>query len=261
MKRRRRSDRRSKGIRQIWRALNIEQRVAAIGAVLLIVSTFGPFSFVEAAVALTGLAVLALLRARGEGRRFHLPLGDGTAILMAALWSALLIVTRLLDRPLGQSVLALGCAVILAAAGLRERTKRPPDDLPPEAPPRPGGEPAPAPTEPLHPDPDEEPTAWLDHGIGEDPTQRLAGEPHDDPAARGDEERTTQRVNESEGEPSGRLWDEPADKTTQRLRRLITSAPQPARPPGPSARRRPRAVHPRALHPHTRRPPPGSADR
>ena len=30
-----------------WRRLNFEQRVAAVGAVLLIVSTFGPFSFVE----------------------------------------------------------------------------------------------------------------------------------------------------------------------------------------------------------------------
>jgi len=210
---------RSKSIRGVWRVLNVEQRVAAVGAVLLIVSTFGPFSFVEAAVALTGLAVLALLRARGDGRRFHLPLGDGTAILVAALWSALLIVTRLLDRPLGQSVLALGCAAILAAAGLRERTKRPADDLPPEAPPHARyDEPGPAPTEPLPPDPDEEPTAWLDHGIGEDPTRRLAAEPQDDPDARAAEQDTTQRVSEPGEQPSGRLWDEPADAHTRRLR-------------------------------------------
>jgi len=195
---------RSKGTREVWRALNIEQRVAAVGAVLLIVSTFGPFSFVEAAVALAGLAVLALLRARGEGRRFHLPLGDGTAILVAALWSALLIVTRLFDRPLGQSVLALGCAAILAAAGLRERTKRPADDLPPEAPPSPRDEPDPAATEPLHPEPDEEPTAWLDD-VGEDPTRGPTDEPAGDPTVRDEPTEAT-------------TSDEPADTPTRRLR-------------------------------------------
>lgn len=122
-------------VRDSWRALNAEQRVAGVGALLLIVSTFGPFSFVEAAIVLTGIGVLALLRARAAGRRFHLPFGDGTAIIAAALWSALLILTRIFDRPFGLSVLALGCAASLAAAGLRERTKRPADDVaPPPAP-------------------------------------------------------------------------------------------------------------------------------
>jgi hypothetical protein len=121
--------------RDTWRALNAEQRVAGIAAVLLIVSTFGPFSFVEAAIALTGLGVLALLRARAAGRRFHLPFGDGSAVLAAALWSALLILTRIFDRPFGLSVLALACAAILAAAGLRERSKRPADDVAPPEPP------------------------------------------------------------------------------------------------------------------------------
>ncbi|HZI92009.1 MAG TPA: hypothetical protein VFD31_10350 [Thermoleophilaceae bacterium] len=132
---------------ETWRSLNTEQRVAAVGAVLLIVSTFGPFSFVEAAIVLTGLSVLYLLRARAHRREFHLPSGDGTVILAAGLWSALLIVVRLFDRPLGLSVLALACAAILAAAGLRERTKRPADDVPPRsrASPR-SGEPAEAPT-------------------------------------------------------------------------------------------------------------------
>ena len=119
---------------KLWRRLGIEQKVAAVASVLLIVSTFGPFSAVEAGVILTALGVLALLRARAEGRRFHLPLGDGTVILAAAGWAALLIVTRLFDRPFGQNVLALACAALLAAAGLRERAIRPPDDVP--APPR-----------------------------------------------------------------------------------------------------------------------------
>lgn len=110
--------------------LNLEQKAAAVGAVLLTVSTFGPFSFIEAAEILVALGVLALLRARAMGKRFHLPLGDGTAIAAAGLWAAGLIVVRLLDRPLGQNLLALACAAILVAAGARERAKRPADDLP-----------------------------------------------------------------------------------------------------------------------------------
>ena len=170
-----------------WRRLNTEQRVAAVGAILLVVSTFGPFSFVEAAVALTGLAVLVLLRQRADRKRFHLPFGDGTVILGAALWSALLITIRLFDRPLGQSVLALGCAAILAAAGLRERAKRPPDDIP--EPPRADGreratvrlvpehQPTDEPTQRL---PTEEPTMRL----GEDDPVQLELEEPDDPASR-----------------------------------------------------------------------------
>jgi hypothetical protein len=122
----------------LFRALNPEQRVAAVGAVLLLVSTFGPFSFVEAAEVLIALAVLALLRARALGRRFHLPLGDGTAIAAAGLWAAILIVVRLFDRPLGQNLLALACCAILVGAGIRERAKRPADDLPAEPVPSPG---------------------------------------------------------------------------------------------------------------------------
>ncbi len=115
---------------EAWRRLNPEQRVAAVAALLLVASTFGPFSFVEAAIVLTAAGVLTLLKKRADGRPFHLPFGDGTVIFAAGLWSALLIVVRLFDRELGQSVLALACAAILAAAGARERAKRPADDLP-----------------------------------------------------------------------------------------------------------------------------------
>lgn len=104
---------------------------------LLVVSTFGPFSFVEAAIALTGISLLALLKQRAEGKEFHLPGGDGTVIALAGLWSALLILTRILDRPLGQSVLAFACAAIVAAAGLRERTKHPAEPVAPSPQPRP----------------------------------------------------------------------------------------------------------------------------
>ena len=116
----------------MWRAWNAEQRVAAVGALLLIVSTFGPFSWVELAIMLVGVAVLLLLRRRAQGRPFHLPFGDGIVIAAAGVWSGLLILIRLFDRPLGQGMLALACAALLLAAGLRERARRPMDDLPSE---------------------------------------------------------------------------------------------------------------------------------
>jgi hypothetical protein len=140
-----------------FRVLNLEQKAAAIGALLLIASTLGPFSFVELAEVLIGLGVLALLFARAEGKRFHLPFGDGTAIAGAGIWAGLLIVVRLFDRSLGQNLLALACAAILFLAGARERAKRPADDLPaehqalpapqggPEGPAPPGGPEVPAP--------------------------------------------------------------------------------------------------------------------
>jgi hypothetical protein len=115
--------------------LNFEQKVAAVGALLLAVSTFGPFSFVELAEILTAVGVLALLRARALGKTFHLPFGDGTVIAAAGVWAGLLIVVRLFDRPLGQNLLALVCAAILVIAGISERAKHPADDLPPAQPP------------------------------------------------------------------------------------------------------------------------------
>ena len=120
------------GVVDTWRRLNFEQRVAGIGALLLVVSTFGPFSFVEAAIVLIGLSVLLLLRKRAQGREFHIPFGDGTMIAVSGVWCGVLILIRLFDRPIGQGLLALACAAILVLAGLRERAKRPMDDLPAE---------------------------------------------------------------------------------------------------------------------------------
>jgi hypothetical protein len=123
---------RSSEVLAMWRAWNAEQRVAAVGATLLIVSTFGPFSWVELATVLVGVGVLLLLRRRAQGRPFHLPFGDGIVIAAAGAWSALLILVRIFDRPLGQNLLALACSALLVAAGLRERARRPMDDLPRE---------------------------------------------------------------------------------------------------------------------------------
>ncbi len=124
--------RRSSDLAAMWRVWNAEQRVAAVAAALLIVSTLGPFSWVELAIMLVGVAVLLLLRRRAQGRPFHLPFGDGIVIAAAGAWSALLILIRLFDRPLGQGMLALACAGLLFAAGIRERARRPMDDLPRE---------------------------------------------------------------------------------------------------------------------------------
>ena len=124
-----------------FRLLNLEQKAAAAAAVLLVVSTIGPFSFVELAELLVAAGVLALLFARAEGARFHLPFGDGTIIAAAGIWAGALIVARLFERPLGQNLLALACAAILFLAGARERAKHPADDIPPE---RAGAEPGPA---------------------------------------------------------------------------------------------------------------------
>ena len=118
-----------RGVARAWRGLSFEQRVAGVGALLLIVSTFGPFSFVEAAEVLVALAVIALLRARGLGGRFQLPFGDGMVIAAAGAWAGLLIAIRVFDRPLGLNLLALACAAILVIAGLGERAKRPPPEL------------------------------------------------------------------------------------------------------------------------------------
>jgi hypothetical protein len=131
-----------------FRALDLEQKAAAVGALLLVVSTFGPFSFVELAELLIAGGVLALLFARAERRSFELPFADGTLIAAAGVWAAGLIVARLLERSLGQNLLALACAAILFLAGVRERAKHPPAG---ERPSEPG--PAPARPEPREPRP------------------------------------------------------------------------------------------------------------
>lgn len=119
-----------RGVATTWRRLGPEQRVAAVGALLLIVSTLGPFTWVEAAQILVAAGVLALLRKRAGDERFHLPFGDGTVIAAAGAWAAILILIRLFDRSLGQNLLALACAALVIGAGLRERAKRPADDMP-----------------------------------------------------------------------------------------------------------------------------------
>ncbi|HET6447952.1 MAG TPA: hypothetical protein VFG31_02490 [Conexibacter sp.] len=158
-----------------WRALTPDGRLAALASAALFVSmflpwygvqgsrsigrsvsAFGAFSFVEAAVLLVALAVLALLFARTEHATFHLPGGDGTVLLAAGLWVAVLLVWRLFDKPHVADALvgvewgiffALVATGVLAYAGSRmRRTQRPPAPyvrerprIPTEVPPPPPG--------------------------------------------------------------------------------------------------------------------------
>src|SRR5947209_8381325 len=102
-----------------------ERRIAAIAAIALLVTmflpwyglqslnrktgaiyahninAFGDVSFVEAAIFLVAVGVLAMLIARVEGREFHLPGGDGTIALFAGGWATALIFYRVFDRPPG----------------------------------------------------------------------------------------------------------------------------------------------------------------
>ncbi len=108
-----------------WGALGRDQRVAALTSLGLFVSmllpwysktstvvvkgaassteqslsAFQAFSFVEAAVLLVSVGVLAMLFARAERRDFQLPGGDGTIVMVAGAWVAILIFYRLFDKP------------------------------------------------------------------------------------------------------------------------------------------------------------------
>ena len=108
-------------LQSVLRSLDAEQRLAGLAALALTVTlvlpwyqvsvargsvfvasnrtAFGVFSFVEAAVLLVAAGVLVLLFARGERKGFHLPGGDGTVILAAGAWAAILLLWRVFDRP------------------------------------------------------------------------------------------------------------------------------------------------------------------
>ena len=167
-----------------WRALDGEQRLAAGAAIALLVAmllpwyglqsenakthaiyshsinAFGDVSFVEAAIFLVAAGVIAMLFARGDGRDFKLPGGDGTIVLVAGAWAALLIFVRVFSRPPGNGYpvgiewgffVAFVAAGVLGYAGWRMRAATRPE--PPlrrsrshrhrvssEPPPSPGGD-------------------------------------------------------------------------------------------------------------------------
>ena len=128
------------------RALNADQQLAGLAAIALLfsmflpwyekntvrgsrfigdnVSAFGTVSFVEAAIFLVSAGVLVLLFTRAEGREYELPGGDGTVILAAGAWAALLLFWRVFDRPhVGGEASTVGIqwgffVAFLAAGGL-----------------------------------------------------------------------------------------------------------------------------------------------
>lgn len=121
-----------------WLALNAEQRTAGVGALLLIVSTIGAFTVFELFEVFLALAVLVILRARAHGFKLRLPVADGTAIALAGGLAGILILIRMFERPVGQGLLALACAGIVAFGGIRDNVKRSePVEQPPAKPTRP----------------------------------------------------------------------------------------------------------------------------
>jgi hypothetical protein len=134
----------------------VSGRLQTVGSTLM---AWKAFSFVEAAILLVAVGVLALLFARGERRAFHLPGGDGLVVTVAGAWVALLVFYRLIDNKTGaksdfQKVdygvtwgifVTLLCGLALAYAGHRLRQARVAE------PPLPGEGPRP---EPPSPDPE-----------------------------------------------------------------------------------------------------------
>jgi hypothetical protein len=105
-------------------------------------TAWGEFSFVEAAVLLVAAGVLYLVWARSQRKGFHLPGGDGTVIMVAGAWAALLIIWRLFDTPEADTIeyglqwgifIALAAAVALSLSGARVRAAHRPEPPNPAA--------------------------------------------------------------------------------------------------------------------------------
>lgn len=164
-----------------WGRLESDQRLAAVAALLLLLSmflpwyrksetavvkgkldsistslsAFGVYSFVEAAIFVVAIGVLGLLWARSERKAFHLPGGDGSVIMAAGLWTMFLIFYRQFDRPDSSGIsvdvsvnwgifIAFMLGALLAYAGFRIRAAHHPEPLADNVP-APTGETVPAP--------------------------------------------------------------------------------------------------------------------
>jgi hypothetical protein len=137
------------GIAWTARALNADQRLAALGALGLVASMFLPwwrnpfppelsywavnrFTFIELALVLVAGSVLAMLYGRAHGHGFHLPLSDATLAAGAGIWSCVLVLARIADPPSRGGVdyglrwgflVALLSGAVLAYAGVRGRRR------------------------------------------------------------------------------------------------------------------------------------------
>jgi hypothetical protein len=141
-----------------WSAMEPDQRLASVAALALLVTmffpwyslqsvskggisshsinAFGDLSFVEAAVFLVAVSVVVMMIARVERRQFHLPGGDGTIVMVAGGWAAVLIFYRVFSRPAGHGYpvgiewgffLAFVAAGALTYAGWRMRSGERPE--------------------------------------------------------------------------------------------------------------------------------------
>jgi len=197
------------------RRLPLEHQLAGAAALGLVVSMFLPwyvdrdtvvvrgrpetidesltgisvFTWVEAAILLVALAILGLIAARARRRPFHLPGGDGTVVLAAGVWTALLVLYRMaIDRPGSTDELgiewgiffALVAAGALAWTGWRIRAAHRPE------PPLPAAAAAPEPTSPLTdgPAPDRRPHTTPTEPLAPTGTEEPP-RPFDDPHATG----------------------------------------------------------------------------
>jgi hypothetical protein len=201
------------------------------------VSAFGVFTFIEAAVLLVAAGVLFLVWARSEKKGFHLPGGDGTAIVLAGGWAALLLIWRLFDKPDAPDsrgdyglqwgiFAALVAAGALVAMGLRVRAAHRPEpplpvaeeEPPPPSPPRPRRRADPAP-EVLGELPDwsgeppEAPRRARPAAPGEGPTQRA-----DEAPTRRADEAPTRRADEA---PTRRADEAPTQRSDEAPTRRI----------------------------------------
>jgi hypothetical protein len=82
-----------------WYSKTVIVRTRGGGAGSQTLDAFQAFSFVEAAVLLVSVGVLAMLFSRAEQRDFQLPGGDGLIVTLAGAWTAILIFYRLFDKP------------------------------------------------------------------------------------------------------------------------------------------------------------------
>jgi len=141
---------------ELLRALTPHERIAALGAAIVVASLFlpwygvtlagglvktaaGTFGLIEAAILLTAGAAAFLIASVARGQSLPRPLDEGTLLVVAGAWTALLIGYRMLDRPdfeiagaghvglrYGIFIALIGAALMIVGGmrGRREKTER-----------------------------------------------------------------------------------------------------------------------------------------